>query len=195
MAVMKAARIVRDELDRLLGGSSGELRGRLDPLLAEEGRQAPGPLADAIVMLIVQYGPVWERFSELMVAGDVNSVDGGGPAGPGAPHGAAPALPAAPGAPFPGSPNPPTPPVRPAPGRRSPAPEPADAVSRFSDSRFSEPADASRRGGPRRAAARPGRAEPAASRARRPTADRRSGGREPAGHRPGGAGAAGRALR
>ncbi|MFB9707276.1 hypothetical protein ACWDTT_35585 [Streptosporangium sandarakinum] len=128
MAVMKAARIVRDELDRLLGGSSGELRGRLDPLLAEEGRQAPGPLADAIVMLIVQYGPVWERFSELMVAGDVNSVDGGGPAGPGAPHGAAPALPAAPGAPFPGSPNPPTPfPGSPIPGSPNPPMPPGAA--------------------------------------------------------------------
>ncbi|MGV9326776.1 hypothetical protein [Streptosporangium sandarakinum] len=125
MAVMKAARIVRDELDRLLGGSSGELRGRLDPLLAEEGRQAPGPLADAIVMLIVQYGPVWERFSELMTAGDMdgaNGVDGGGPAGPGAQHGAAPALPAAPGAPFPGSPNPPTPPGSAGPGTPFPGP-------------------------------------------------------------------------
>lgn len=139
VAVMKAARIVRDELDRLLGGSSGELRGRLDPLLAEEGRQAPGPLADAIVMLIVQYGPVWERFSELMAAGDVdgvNSVEGGGPAGPGAPHGAAPALPAAPGAPhsaapalpaapgapFPGSPNPPMPPGSAGPGTPFPGP-------------------------------------------------------------------------
>ncbi|WP_189249373.1 hypothetical protein [Streptosporangium pseudovulgare] len=112
MAVMKAARIVRDELDRLLGGSSGELRGRLDPLLAEEGRHAPGPLADAIVMLIVQYGPVWERFSELMAAGDVdgmNGVNGGEPAGPGMP----PYGPAHPGGPLPGSPNPPMPPPGP----------------------------------------------------------------------------------
>ncbi|MEU9832295.1 hypothetical protein AB0D67_12255 [Streptosporangium sp. NPDC048047] len=123
MAVMKAARIVRDELDRLLGGSSGELREQLDPLLAQEGRQAPGPLADAIVMLIVQYGPVWERFSELMTAdGTDGGSDSDAPAGPGAPHGAAPALPAGPGASFPA-----TPALPPGPGAPFPADGPGPA--------------------------------------------------------------------
>lgn len=65
VAVMRAARTVRDELDHLLGEASGELRERLDPLLAEGGRQEPGPLADAVVMLIAQYGPAWERFTQL----------------------------------------------------------------------------------------------------------------------------------
>lgn len=65
-AVMRAAHTVRDELDHLLGGASGELRDRLDPLLAEEGRQAPGPLADAVMSLVVQYGPAWERLCLLL---------------------------------------------------------------------------------------------------------------------------------
>ncbi|WP_031163493.1 hypothetical protein [Streptosporangium roseum] len=65
VAVMRAARTVRDELDDLLGAASVELRERLDPLLAEEGRQDPGPLADVIVMLLAQYGPAWERFALL----------------------------------------------------------------------------------------------------------------------------------
>ncbi|MFF5206148.1 hypothetical protein [Streptosporangium sp. NPDC000396] len=70
VAVMRAARTIRDELDSLLGDSSGELRDRLDPLLAEEGGQAPGPLADAVVMLIAQYGPAWERFTLLLRSND-----------------------------------------------------------------------------------------------------------------------------
>ncbi|WP_326829904.1 CHAT domain-containing protein [Streptosporangium sp. NBC_01810] len=66
VAVMRAARAVRDELDSLMGGASAELRDRLDPLLAEAGSRPPGQLADAIVMLIAQYGPAWNRLSALL---------------------------------------------------------------------------------------------------------------------------------
>ncbi len=66
VAVMRAARTIRDELDRMPGGTSGELRDRLDPLLAEEGRRPPGPLADAVLSLVSQYGPAWERLCLLL---------------------------------------------------------------------------------------------------------------------------------
>ena len=66
VAVMRAAHTVRDELDHLMGGTSEELRGRLDLLLAEEGKQPPASLADAVIMLIAQYGPAWERLAMLL---------------------------------------------------------------------------------------------------------------------------------
>ncbi|MER5623572.1 hypothetical protein ABT061_21300 [Streptosporangium sp. NPDC002544] len=66
VAVLRAARAVRDELDSLMGGASAELRDRLDPLLAEAGSRPPGQLADAIIMLIAQYGPAWNRLSALL---------------------------------------------------------------------------------------------------------------------------------
>ncbi|WP_371785342.1 hypothetical protein [Streptosporangium subroseum] len=66
VAVVRAAHTVRDELDHLMGGTSEELRGRLDLLLAEEGKQPPGSLADAVIMLIAQYGPAWERLAMLL---------------------------------------------------------------------------------------------------------------------------------
>ncbi|WP_440104793.1 hypothetical protein [Streptosporangium sp. H16] len=66
VAVMRAARGVRDELDSLMGGASGELRDRLDPLLAEAGSRPPGQLADAVIMLIAEYGPAWERLTTLL---------------------------------------------------------------------------------------------------------------------------------
>ncbi|GAA4192719.1 hypothetical protein GCM10022252_34540 [Streptosporangium oxazolinicum] len=66
VAVMRAARGVRDELDSLMGGASGELRDRLDPLLAEAGSRPPGQLADAVIMLVAEYGPAWERLTALL---------------------------------------------------------------------------------------------------------------------------------
>lgn len=66
VAVMRAARGVRDELDSLMGGASGELRDRLDPLLAEAGSRPPGQLADAVIMLIAEYGPAWDRLTTLL---------------------------------------------------------------------------------------------------------------------------------
>ncbi|MEV8637520.1 hypothetical protein AB0395_38350 [Streptosporangium sp. NPDC051023] len=66
VAVMRAARTVRDELDRMPGDTSAELRDRLDLLLAEEGGQPPGPLAEAVTSLLSQYGPAWERFCLLL---------------------------------------------------------------------------------------------------------------------------------
>ncbi|MGJ6966300.1 hypothetical protein ACSDR0_30760 [Streptosporangium sp. G11] len=66
VAVMRAARGVRDELDSLMGGASGELRERLDPLLAEAGSRPPGQLADAVIMLVAEYGPAWERLTALL---------------------------------------------------------------------------------------------------------------------------------
>ncbi|GAA3067983.1 hypothetical protein [Streptosporangium carneum] len=66
VAVMRAARIVRDELDFMPDDTSGELRDRLDQLLAEEGRQAAGPLAEAVVSLVSRYGPAWERMRLLL---------------------------------------------------------------------------------------------------------------------------------
>ncbi|MER5650797.1 hypothetical protein [Streptosporangium sp. NPDC002524] len=66
VAVMRAARGVRDELDSLMGGASGELRDRLDPLLAEAGNRPPGQLADAVIMLIAEYGPAWDRLTTLL---------------------------------------------------------------------------------------------------------------------------------
>ncbi|GAA4236600.1 hypothetical protein FHR32_008273 [Streptosporangium album] len=84
VVVMRAAHTVRDELDHLLGGASGELRERLDPLLAEEGEQDPGPLADAVVMLIAQYGPAWERFTQVRhLNGQAAAEDQPAPAPPG----------------------------------------------------------------------------------------------------------------
>ncbi|MER5325274.1 hypothetical protein [Streptosporangium roseum] len=139
VAVMRAARTVRDELDHLLGAASGELRERLDPLLAEEGRQDPGPLADVIVMLIAQYGPAWERFAllrrlneqALTEVPDLSSPDPTGPApspgltGPDLPPG--PSGPDGPDTP-PGS-APPDPPGHPSPapppGHQAPPPGPA----------------------------------------------------------------------
>ncbi|WP_433256581.1 hypothetical protein ACQPYK_17900 [Streptosporangium sp. CA-135522] len=118
-AVMRAARTVRDELDYLLGDASAELRDRLDPLLAEEGGQAPGPLADAVVMLIAQYGPVWERFTVLR---RLNEQAAEQPASP--PPASASPLPPDPAAPFspdPASPLPPDPASPPPPGPASPS--------------------------------------------------------------------------
>ncbi|WP_329429782.1 hypothetical protein OG339_15670 [Streptosporangium sp. NBC_01495] len=66
VAVMRAARGVRDELDSLMGGASGELRDRLDPLLAEAGSRPPGQLADAVIALVAEYGPAWERLTALL---------------------------------------------------------------------------------------------------------------------------------
>ncbi|GAA2868974.1 hypothetical protein GCM10010517_28890 [Streptosporangium fragile] len=66
VAVVRAARTVRDELDGLMGHSAGELRDRLDPLLAEAGNQPAGQLADSIIMLIAQYGPAWDRLATLL---------------------------------------------------------------------------------------------------------------------------------
>ncbi|MDP9862391.1 MULTISPECIES: hypothetical protein [Streptosporangium] len=109
VAVMRAARAVRDELDHLLGGASGELRERLDPLLAEEGVQEPGPLADVIVMLIAQYGPAWERFTVLRRLNEQAAAEG--PAVPPGPVSQDP-----PSAPAPAAPDPA--------GSASPAPAP-----------------------------------------------------------------------
>ncbi|WP_436757729.1 hypothetical protein [Streptosporangium sp. V21-05] len=66
VAVMRAARGVRDELDSLMGGASGELRDRLDPLLAEAGSRPPEQLADAVIMLVAEYGPAWDRLTALL---------------------------------------------------------------------------------------------------------------------------------
>ncbi|MFI7532705.1 hypothetical protein [Streptosporangium sp. NPDC049376] len=66
VAVMRAARTVRDELGGMPGEPPAELAARLDPLLAGEGGQPPGPLAEAVVALISQYGPAWERFCLLL---------------------------------------------------------------------------------------------------------------------------------
>ncbi|MEV0755951.1 hypothetical protein [Streptosporangium sp. NPDC050280] len=66
VAVMRAARGVRDELDSLMGGASGELRDRLDPLLAEVGSQPSDQLADAVIRLVSEYGPAWDRLTALL---------------------------------------------------------------------------------------------------------------------------------
>ncbi|MBB2910254.1 hypothetical protein FHS43_001517 [Streptosporangium becharense] len=66
VAVVRAARTVRDELDDLMGRSAGELRGRLDPLLAEAGDRPAAQLADSLVMLIAEYGPAWDRLATLL---------------------------------------------------------------------------------------------------------------------------------
>ncbi|MFJ2033814.1 hypothetical protein [Streptosporangium sp. NPDC087985] len=112
VAVMRAAYTVRDELDQLLGGAAEELRERLDPLLAEEGRQAPEPLADAIVMLLAQYGPAWERFTQVRhLNGQATAGEQPDPAPPGLPG---------PDAPLPDSPWPnAAPPGSPGPDRGS----------------------------------------------------------------------------
>ncbi|MEV7006760.1 hypothetical protein [Streptosporangium sp. NPDC051022] len=83
VAVMRAARTVRDELGHLPGESSGELRDRLDPLLAEAGRQAPEPLAEAVMALISQYGPAWERFCLLLGQEEWAAAGESGPASTG----------------------------------------------------------------------------------------------------------------
>ncbi|MGC5016413.1 hypothetical protein ACLQ2R_37095 [Streptosporangium sp. DT93] len=64
--VMRAARTVRDELDGLMGGDGDGLRGRLDPLLAEAGSRPPERLADAVILLVAEYGPAWDRFTALL---------------------------------------------------------------------------------------------------------------------------------
>ncbi|MER6831030.1 hypothetical protein ABT352_33910 [Streptosporangium sp. NPDC000563] len=66
VAVMRAARGVRDELDSLMGGASGELRDRLDPLLAEAGSRPSDQLADAVIRLVAEYGPAWDRLTALL---------------------------------------------------------------------------------------------------------------------------------
>ncbi|MEU4831336.1 hypothetical protein [Streptosporangium sp. NPDC023615] len=66
VVVMRAARTVRDELDSLMGGAADGLRGRLDPLLAEAGTRPPERLADAVILMIAEYGPAWDRFTALL---------------------------------------------------------------------------------------------------------------------------------
>ncbi|MFF5112255.1 hypothetical protein [Streptosporangium sp. NPDC000509] len=66
VAVMRAARGVRDELDSLMGGASDELRDRLDPLLAEAGSRPSDQLADAVIRLVAEYGPAWDRLTALL---------------------------------------------------------------------------------------------------------------------------------
>ncbi|GAA3036687.1 hypothetical protein [Streptosporangium longisporum] len=66
VVVMRAARTVRDELDSLMGGAAGGLRERLDPLLAEAGSRPPERLADAVILLVAEYGPAWDRFTALL---------------------------------------------------------------------------------------------------------------------------------
>jgi|GEM_PF-3718895 len=66
VAVMRAARGVRDELDGLMGGASGELRDRLDPLLAEAGSRPSDQLAGAVIRLVAEYGPAWDRLTSLL---------------------------------------------------------------------------------------------------------------------------------
>ncbi|GII03599.1 CHAT domain-containing protein [Planobispora takensis] len=88
VAVLRAARTVRAELDGLLGDSAGELRDRLDPILAEEGRRDPEGLSHAAVMVIAQYGPAWERLAVLLHLDEPATA---APApGPPAAHGSAP---------------------------------------------------------------------------------------------------------